>query len=525
MPISLYRKWRPQKFGDVVNQKTIIKTLEGALKNNRVTHAYLFSGPKGTGKTTIARLLAKAVNCLDKKSFEPCNKCESCKEINENRSLDIFEIDAASHRGIDEIRDLIEKIKFTPNRAKYKVFVIDEVHMLTREAFNALLKTLEEPPAHAIFILATTESFKIPPTVLSRCQRFDFRRINASDIEKQLEKIAQAEKIKIEKGGALLIAQNSEGSMRDAIGFLDQLRALTQNKITISDIEYILGITGQKSILKFLDLIFDRDAKKSIELISQIFEKGQEFSQLIKDTISEIRKIILVKSGIDAKNLNMEEEEGRLIQKWAEKISLVQLLKMIKVFRGAEENLKMVTMPQLALEIAVVEIIEPEEVSEKLEIQIPDEEKVSDNKPKIILAKEEKPNEKKNKSEKETPIVKINIKSNNELIKSWPKIIEMIKKDNSSLSAIMKLCVPLGIKNGNIVIGTKFKLYEDKIKQKKDVIESIIQTSFGKNCSIVCEPVDKENQNIYNENLKKVEEEERKIEVDLEKNTFEVFGE
>jgi len=221
----LYRKYRPQKFSEFVGQEHIVKTLTNAISSGLISHAYLFYGPRGSGKTTIARLFAKAVNCQNRKGgdFEPCNQCFSCKEISEGRAVDLIEIDAASHRGIDEIRDLREGIKFAPTRLKYKVFIIDEAHQLTKEAANALLKTLEEPPSHAIFILATTEIHKMIPTIISRCQRFDFRKLTVPEILKKLEIICQKEKIKIEKVALELIAQNAQGSMRDAESLLDQV--------------------------------------------------------------------------------------------------------------------------------------------------------------------------------------------------------------------------------------------------------------------------------------------------------------
>jgi len=365
--------------------------------------------------------------------------------------------------------------------------------MLTKEAFNALLKTLEEPPAHAIFILATTEAFKVPPTILSRCQRFDFRRIPAQEIEKQIELIAKKEKIKIEKGGAALIAQNSEGSLRDAVGFLDQLRALTKNKIALADVEFILGLTSQKSILKFLDLIIKNKAKDAIELVNKIFDKGYELPQLIKNVVEEIRKIILIKSGINIATLSLEEDEEEKIKEWALEISMAKLLKMIKIFKEAEEYLKVVSLPQLALEIAIIEIIKPDEDPEiNSKSEITNSKQISN--PKSQILNEFKAEAKK---EKLVPQKKIKINSVDKVIKLWPQIIEALKKENSSLSAFLKICVPLELKNDTIILGSKFKLHLDKITEKKKIIEEVIKELYRHNYSIQCEKMSKENEEIY----------------------------
>jgi len=530
MPISLYRKWRPQKFSQVVNQAVIIKTLTGALENNQISHAYLFAGPRGTGKTTIARLLAKAVNCPQRKNFEPCNKCQSCQEISAGRSLDIFEVDAASHRGIDEIRDLIEKIKFTPSRAKYKVFVIDEVHMLTKEAFNALLKTLEEPPTHVIFILATTEAYKVPPTILSRCQRFDFKRIEASAIQGQIERVCQQEMIKIEPAVSQIIAQNSEGSLRDALGFLDQLRALTKNKITTQDAEYILGLTSQKAVLKFLNLIFSKKTKEAVELVNSIFEKGYELSQFIKLTIEEIRKIMLAKSGINSTDLNLDEEEKVKINQWLEIVSLRDLIMMIKALKEAEDYLKLSSLPQLALEMAIIEIIKPKDKENLNSIDLKSDKR---NPRPIEISNIQKKHhliqKKKIKSSKiqKNPSPKIKTSKNtsiDKIIELWPKMIEEIKKENSSLSALLKMCVPIDFKDSKIILGAKFKLHAEKIKDKKQAIEDALIRTYQQEYSVECQMVSNQNNDIYQQNLAKIIDQEQNQEDNLTKDALEVFG-
>src|SRR3989344_3003758 len=255
MSLALYRKYRPQVFSEIIGQEHVVQILTNAITAAKISHAYLFSGPRGSGKTTIARLLAKAVNCEDKKDYEPCNKCPSCLEINQGRSLDLIEIDAASHRGIDEIRELKEGIKFTPTKSKYKVFIIDESHQLTKEAANALLKTLEEPPSHAIFILATTEIQKMIPTVISRCQRFDFRRLTLPEILKRLEIISKKENLQIEKEALEVIALNSGGSFRDAEGLLDQVIIFSgkEKEIKAEDIKDFLGIVDTQLISQLVD--------------------------------------------------------------------------------------------------------------------------------------------------------------------------------------------------------------------------------------------------------------------------------
>ncbi|MFH1392058.1 MAG: DNA polymerase III subunit gamma/tau, partial [bacterium] len=307
-----YRKYRPKNFSEVIGQEHIIKILTNALKADKVSHAYLFCGPRGTGKTTIARLLAKAVNCLNLKNAEPCNKCASCSEIIAGKAMDLIEIDAASHRGIDEIRELRDGIKFTPTRLKYKVFIIDEAHQLTKEAFNALLKTLEEPPEHVIFILATTEPHKVLPTIISRCQRLDFHKFSLDEIQKRLLEIAKQEKIKIESSALKLIAVISDGDLRDAISLLDQIISVEDKKITLHEVQTILGISDNKAIIDLVDCLIKKQSNKALKIINDLAQAGSDLHQFAKFLVNYFRQLTILKidaslSGLAAPELTKEQ--------------------------------------------------------------------------------------------------------------------------------------------------------------------------------------------------------------------------
>lgn len=365
--LVLYRKYRPQTFGEIIGQEHVVQTLTNAISSQLISHAYLFAGPRGSGKTTVARLLAKALNCQNLKfgEFEPCNQCSSCQEINQGRAIDLIEIDAASNRGIEEIRELREGIKFRPTKSKYKIFIIDESHQLSKDAANALLKTLEEPPSHVIFILATTEIHKMIPTIVSRCQRFDFRKLLLEEIIRRLEIVAEKEKIKIEKPALELIALNSGGSLRDAEGLLDQ--ALTfagtlgrEEAIKAENLKELLGMVDINLISQFVDLICQKKAVEAIEFLNKILEKGKDPQEFNKVLVNYLRQGLVLKISPNLTNpliTGLTSEEYQKLQKQAANFSEKELRRILKLFLEAENKIKYSSIPQLPIELAIIETL------------------------------------------------------------------------------------------------------------------------------------------------------------------------
>jgi DNA polymerase-3 subunit gamma/tau len=356
---SLYRKWRSQSFDEMVGQAEIVRTLKNALTGGKLAHAYLFTGPRGTGKTTTARLLAKTINCSNPQNGEPCNECQQCREINAGNSFNVIEIDAASNRGIDSIRDLREKVMMPPTTGKYKVYVLDEAHMLTPEAFNALLKTLEEPPPYAIFVLATTDVHKMLPTVLSRCQRFDFKRFTTRQIVKHLHFIAGQEHVKLEQAAAELIARAAAGGMRDALSLLDQAIAYSGEEITLAQVQSMLGVADPHAISKFINDVATLDSSAGLHLIHELSEAGADLRQVNAQVIEYWRSLMLARAGADiASILDLTEDELREIQQIAQLFGLEELTECARIFAQNELVQKNSGTPQLGLELAFLECIE-----------------------------------------------------------------------------------------------------------------------------------------------------------------------
>ena len=367
MSLVLYRKYRPQNFAEIIGQEHVVKTLTNAISSGRISHAYLFAGPRGLGKTSIARLLAKAVNCQNRKegTAEPCNKCSSCLEIMGNRSMDLIEIDAASHRGIDDIRELRDSIRFVPTKSKYKVFILDEAHQLSRDAVNALLKTLEEPPGHVIFVLATTEIHKMISTIISRCQRFDFRKLTVPEIIKRLEIISEREKVKIERPALELIALNSTGSLRDAESLLDQ--ALTfantfNRELRAEDIKDLLGLVEIELVSKFTDFLCQKKSMEAINFLNELAEKGLDLQEFSKSLINYLRQALILRLIGEAAGepdnpiiTCLTKEELAKLQTQAATFKESELQKNINLFLDAQNKMKYSPIPQLPLELAIIE--------------------------------------------------------------------------------------------------------------------------------------------------------------------------
>ncbi len=359
--VTLYRKWRPQTFEEVIGQDFVVKTISNAIKTDSLSHAYLFAGPRGTGKTSMARILAKAVNCAAGPTPHPDNTCDSCRAITEGTSLDVIEIDAASNRGIDDIRELRDKVAFSPAESRKKVYIIDEVHMLTTEAFNALLKTLEEPPDHVIFVLATTEPQKVPKTILSRCQRFDFRRVDASELLGLLERIAEAEGLEVEPGCLRLIARHAHGSVRDALVSLDQLASFTGDSIKLADCTSLLQMVETELLLRLGDLVGAADVTGAFRLVQELVESGKDLQQFVRDAIDHFRLLFLLQNLEDGREFaDVEEETFQLLQQQARSLDPHHTLHWVDLLNQAGNEMKGADSPRILLEMTMARMCRPE---------------------------------------------------------------------------------------------------------------------------------------------------------------------
>jgi DNA polymerase-3 subunit gamma/tau len=355
--LVLARKWRPQVFEELVGQEHVTRTLQNAIAANRLAHAFLFTGPRGVGKTSAARILAKAMNCLQGPTQKPCGQCENCQEIAGSNSIDVLEIDGASNTGVDNVRELRENVRYLPSKSKYKIYIIDEVHMLSTSAFNALLKTLEEPPAHVLFVFATTEPHKIPLTILSRCQRFDFKRVPLNLIFERLRAIVSAEGVKIDDDTLMLIAREAEGSMRDAQSLLDQAISYGGKEVKEADVLTLLGIADRKILFDLSGAIFQRDAKGCLALVDELYRLGYDLGQFSKDFLTHFRNLLVVKlEGGAGSMLTVPEHEVKELMDQAAGASFEDLHRLFQILLRGEELMTRTPFPKIVLEMTVVEM-------------------------------------------------------------------------------------------------------------------------------------------------------------------------
>ncbi|MCR6098440.1 DNA polymerase III subunit gamma/tau [Salipaludibacillus agaradhaerens] len=352
---ALYRVWRPTQLTDVVGQEHITKTLKNALLQEKLSHAYLFTGPRGTGKTSAAKIISKSINCEKAPVDEPCNECATCKGIQDGSIVDVMEIDAASNNGVDEIRDIRDKVKFAPSAARYKVYIIDEVHMLSTGAFNALLKTLEEPPPHVIFILATTEPHKIPLTIISRCQRFDFKRISAHAMLKRMEEILESSDVQVDEDALALIARASEGGMRDALSLLDQAISYADETVTQEDVLSIIGAVSQQLLYRVIEAIYSGDVADGLQAVDELMKEGKDPNRFVEDLIFFLRDVLMVKAAPD-----LDESKDRLtgddaFKQVVESLDIQWIYQMIESLNHFQQQMKWASHPQVFLEILIVQ--------------------------------------------------------------------------------------------------------------------------------------------------------------------------
>lgn len=512
------RKWRPQKFEEVVGQEHITETLKNSLRKNRIAHAYIFTGPRGVGKTTTARILAKALNCLNPVDFEPCNQCEMCKAINEMQSMDIIEIDAATNRGIDEVRTLRESVKYAPTLGKYKVYIIDEVHMLTTESFNAFLKTLEEPPSHTIFVFATTDIHKVPPTIISRCQRFDFRRLQIETIKQQLKKIAVEEKIKIDDKALTIIAKKADGAMRDAQSYFDQVVAFCGEEVESETVSKILNLIDEETYFSISDAITSKNFQIVFDTINIIYQNGWDFTDFLDGLIEHFRNILTVVLTNKTNQIECAEIYKSKYLQASKEFSKGDLLRILHFLSRSQQELRFSNNQKLKLEIilshliglekslTISEIISAIETGKPLEsTEEPIKKKFIDkvSEPKAGLVNKKTPiAEKKLPDISESELKNTQLKSSvsyssnqsyiDDIISKWKIFVEDISKEKALLLApIFSKVSPSDLDGNKLYLENLEPGFVETLSLNQEYLEKKSLSIFGKKLQFLEKKVEK----------------------------------
>ncbi|MBU1110892.1 DNA polymerase III subunit gamma/tau [Patescibacteria group bacterium] len=457
-----YNKYRPQKFKEIVGQEHITRTFKNALKTDNMAHAYLFAGPRGTGKTSVARILARAVNCELGKDVEPCGKCDACVAVRKGNFLDLIEIDAASNRGIDDVRALREKINFQPVQGKYKIYVLDEVHMLTKEAFNALLKTLEEPPTHVIFVLCTTEPHRLPATIISRCQRFDFQLANEKLLVNHLEMIVKQEKLKADEAALEVIVERARGSYRDALSLLEQAVNFTSGKITRAEVIKVLGLSLESEADKFLKLLLEGETQQVMEMIKGLVEEGRDLRYFAGLLLSRVRNRLcdlLLSGGNEAE--------------------IAQTVKLLDYLQETEKEIRFATLPQIPLEILVLKFVAASRKKSK-----------EDTQPQVAELATVVAGEGKGRAGKSATLSENAPKKNalSDLGETWRRVMEEVQPYNHSVHALLKGCEPKSYEKGVMSLGFAYKFHKERVEESKNrqLVEKVCSEVIGENVRLTC---------------------------------------
>lgn len=513
---ALYRVWRPQQFEDVIGQEHITRTLQNALLKNKSSHAYLFTGPRGTGKTSAAKIIAKAINCEKAPVAEPCNECSACRGVTDGSVSDVIEIDAASNNGVDEIRDIRDKVKYAPSAVQYKVYIIDEVHMLSTGAFNALLKTLEEPPKHVLFILATTEPHKIPLTIISRCQRFDFRRIPNSAIIKRLEKITDAIAADVDETALKMVAQASEGGMRDALSLLDQALSYSDERVTLDDVLAITGAVSVQFLSEVASSVAKRDVVTALGAVENLLQQGKDPARFLEDLIYYYRDMLLYQTSPQLEEVMERAGADESLKKLAGTTEKSTIYHIIETLNKSQQEMKWTNHPRIFLELSLVKLCQEGDVQQTKQTIQPDEtllHRIESLENELNQLKQQrpapqsepqaqpeqrksfKPSSMKVETGRIQSLLKQASKQDLQRLKSkWPDVMERLRQQKISAHACLIDSQPVACSKDTFLLAFKYEIHcqmvNDNKNSARDIVENIIQEVSGDRLTMLTVPLD-----------------------------------